>query len=93
MTPGERKLLKAIARAIPKASTQLTEVIADALETVAREEQEARKRCGIVGYPGGKRRTCELARDVAHEYHQDGSTRWIGYYREAGNLDVTTRTP
>jgi hypothetical protein len=39
--------------------------------------------CGVVGYPEGKRRRCELF--PGHNgYHQQGRVRWLGHWRKDG---------
>lgn len=94
MSPAERQLLEAIARAIatsPGRSSGCTNMdLVDALEAMKREAETV---CGVVGYPGGIRRQCELARDAPHDYHQDGSVRWVGYFREADDIGREFRTP
>lgn len=77
MTPAERKLLVAIARAVPPPQHQ--DMIA-ALEAIRLEDAQQQGRCGVVGYPGGERHVCELDAWIVHEYHQDGRVRWIGYF-------------
>lgn len=88
LTPAERKLLEAIARGL---ATRPGVDIVDALHAMHQEDVQSRDRCSVVGYPNGERRTCELDARIVHEYHQDGSTRWIGYYRSPDTAWLVTR--
>lgn len=48
-------------------------------------------RCGVIGFPDGVRKVCQLARGHG-DYHRQGHVRWLGNYgRTIAELDRQRR--
>lgn len=77
MTPVERNLLLAVAGVLADVDIKLRgttrKELMDAMAAAIKEDQV----CGAVGYPDRIERTCELERNHACQYHQQGTVRWI----------------